>query len=649
MHKYARKLTFLVLLAVSFCLMPVGADDFVHQRGDFHEAREALAQGDRVTFRALLPRLTDYPLYGYLLYDDLKMRINDASDSEIQAFLARYADLPVSALLRTVWLKRLAEGARWSDFLDNYRETPDTALRCLHAQALFATQSGGGTFSPSSQWIEDLRTWWFVGKSQPSECEDLFALWHQRGGFTTADLWQRVVLAFGAGHTDLAEQIGAWLPAEDRAWVSVWTRVHDNPQTGLNDPALAVNSTRARTIVQYGITRIAHKDIDTATERWERIKKRYAFTTEEQWETERSIALRAALDHHPLALELLTRLPFSDSEVRRARVRTALWEQNWSAVLRFVRALKPWEQTADRWRYWEARALEETHQSPAALSWARELYRELASHRSYHGFLAADRLGQTYAFNNQPLPHAEDDIARLAAQPAFVRAHELLLTGYLTDARREWTSATTGNTPTQLTVAAQLAAHWGWPDRVISTLGRTQEDDDLVLRFPVPYRDQVTAQAAAFGISPAVVYAVIRQESVFMADARSSVGALGLMQLMPATATQVARKLHVSFSGSSDLTSASGNIRLGSAFLAELIHHQKSVALAAAAYNAGPGRVNQWRPAHRMAADVWVESIPFDETRHYVRNVLTYAAIYGWRLQRSGVRLADGMPTVEPD
>ncbi len=613
------------------------AGDLVQQRQVFHEARNALAEGDTHTFKSLLPGLAEYPLYGYLIYDDLKSRLNAASDSEIQAFLSRYADLPVSGLLRNTWLKHLAEEERWADFLANYRETQSTALRCLHVQSLFAANE-----VPND---EELRSLWLVGKDQPQECEDLFGVWHSRGGLTNAALWQRVVLAFEAGNVDLAERISLWLPAVDRSWVQIWARAHQNPQTGWNDPALSADTPRAREVLRHAILRLARISVSAAADRWEGLKGRYVFSASERWETERGIALRAALDRHPRAVEWLSRLTASDAEVRRARVRAALWWENWAAVLRGVYDLKPWERTADRWRYWEARALEETG-DPAR---AREIYRDLASHRSYHGFLAADRIGQSYAFHYQPLNATEESIARFAARPAVVRAHELLLTEYLAEGRREWAAAITGIGQTELAAAAQLAARWKWSDRVITTLGgHSPEDDDLVLRFPLEYRDQVVARSAAFGVSPAVVYGVIRQESVFMADARSSVGALGLMQLMPSTAAQVAKGLRVSFAGTSDLLDPEENIHLGSAFLADLVKRQGSVALAAAAYNAGPGRVKQWRPPSRMAADVWVESIPFDETRRYVRSVLTYATIYAWRLQQSTGRLADGMPAVEP-
>jgi len=632
-------------LSLLSVLLPAAiAADLTQQRQDFREAKEARSRGDLLTFKRLLSDLVDYPLYGYLIYDDLKAR--NTPDGETQTFLARYADLPVAVTLRNAWLKRLAEEERWSDFLANYRETQETALRCLYARARFTgpTASEEKTPSPPQSWKEEVRALWLVGKSQPLECEDTFALWEETGGMTPADLWQRITLAFNAGNVDLAEEIGARLSDTDRAWVRVWARVHSNPQSGLDDPLLTNDTPRARTIVRHGITRLARTSITTATDRWQILKGRYSFDAEERWSIERAIALRAASDRNPRALALLDRLSFTDSDVRRARVRAALWEENWPAVLRHVRALKPWERSADRWRYWEARALEEIGQPGA-----EEIYRQLVGHRGYHGFLAADHLDLSYAFNHRSLPVVASDLARLEARPAMIRAHEWFILGYFPDGRREWTAAITGMSPTEVIASAQLAARWDWSDRVIATLGRSPEEDDLVLRFPLEYKELVLARAAAAGLSPAVVFAIVRQESVFMADIRSSAGALGLMQLMPATATQIAKGLKVPYSGSTtDLIDPDRNLRLGSTFLGQLINRQGNLALAAAAYNAGPGRVKQWRPQAKMAADVWVESIPFDETRRYVRNVLTYAIIYGWRLKQPIGRLTDLMPPVAP-
>ena len=631
------------ILAMCFCIIPlIAMADLSTQRSNFREARDARARGDRVLFSQLLPGLADYSLYGYLLYDDLMIRMDTASDTEVHTFLTRYGDLPVASNIRSTWLKRLANMGRWNDFLNDYQDTRDAALRCLRVQARLATQTDSFRKDPLKEFLDEIKSLWLVGKTQPTECDASFDAWHTMGGMTLQDRWQRISLAFSAGNVSLADQLALSLPENEQKWAELWSEVHRDPRVGLADPILANDSSFARAIIRHGLTRLARLDLSAALDRWEIIKHRYsfyAFSAAERQAIERAIALRAFSERNPKAVALLEHLSVADGEVRRARIRAALWSGDWAAVLRHVRALKPWERAADRWRYWEARALEETGQSGGA----EEIYGELASHRGYHGFLAADHLNRSYAFNHHPLMVSDAEMTRAENRPALVRAHELFLTEYLTDARREWMAALTGAGASELAAAAQLAARWGWADRVIATFGRSQEEDDLVLRFPLEHRDQVLARAAAVGISPAAVFAVVRQESVFMSDARSAVGAMGLMQLMPATATQVATELKIAPKSSANLLDPDYNLRLGSAFLAKLIKLQGSLALAAAAYNAGPGRVHQWKIPARMAMDVWIECIPFDETRRYVRNVLTYAAIYDWRLDRPIGRLSARM------
>lgn len=627
-----------------FLSLPAIASDLTYQRQDFRAAREAFTRGDRATFERLLPGLMNYPLYGYLVYQTLQDRI--APDSEIQAFLTRYDDLPVATTVRNAWLKRLAKEGRWSKFLANYRDTNEKALHCLAITARSAMRDPSHEEKVSDQeWLKEVKSLWLVGKRQPFECETTFSLWREAGGMTAEDLWQRITMAFDTGNVDLAQDLSERLPAAmDRLWVQVWAKVHRDPLSGFKDSLLANDSPRARVVIGHGITRLARKDIATAMNRWNEVKNRYSFNDNERWTIERSIALRAAGNRNPNALQLLEHLSFTDAEVRRARVRAALWVEDWTAVLRYVRALKPWEREADRWRYWEARALEKTGRPEEA----KEIYHELARHRGYHGFLAADRVGRPYAFNHRPLNIAADEMERLKTQPAMVRAHEWFLLGELPNGRREWTAAIRNADPTELTALAQLAAQWDLPDRIIATLGRTVEEDDLVLRFPLAYQHQIMHQAAKAGIAPAVVFAVARQESIFIPDIRSSAGAVGLMQLMPATAAQVAKRLKVPFKNRIALIDPDYNLRLGCDFLAKMLNRHESLALAAAAYNAGPSRVKQWRPQTRMAADIWVESIPFDETRRYVRNVLTYATIYTWRLNQPVRRLADEMPKINP-
>jgi soluble lytic murein transglycosylase len=241
-----------------------------------------------------------------------------------------------------------------------------------------------------------------------------------------------------------------------------------------------------------------------------------------------------------------------------------------------------------------------------------------------------------------------DELSAIEQLPGVRRAHELYLLGNRLDARREWFYATEDMPAERLRLAALLANRWGWHDRAILSASQANYWSDLALRFPLPHRESIFTNARRYDLDPALIYGVIRQESIFMEDAVSAVGALGLMQLMPATGKQTARELNIQYGGNQALLQSERNIQLGSAYLNSLmIRYNGSPVLAAAAYNAGPSRVTRWLPEDAdMDATLWTERIPFKETRTYVRRVLTYATIFDWRLEQPVTRLSTRLPTV---
>jgi soluble lytic murein transglycosylase len=274
---------------------------------------------------------------------------------------------------------------------------------------------------------------------------------------------------------------------------------------------------------------------------------------------------------------------------------------------------------------------------------ADAIYTELARDRSYYGFLAADRIEGDYRLNHRSLEYSDHELRLLAAQPGAMRARELHSLGRAINARREWRMFTHGMSDQELARAAKLADGWGWHGRAIMTVARTPHLDDLEMRFPLAYRDRVLKQARAKDLDPAWMYAIVRQESAFIADARSPAGALGLMQIMPGTGRKIGRSLERPLKNREQLLDADISLEFGSTYLRNLLDQWNGhPVLAAAAYNAGPHRVERWQPAQRsVSADLWIENIPYRETREYVRRVIAYTAIYERRLGRKSVRLSE--------
>lgn len=392
---------------------------------------------------------------------------------------------------------------------------------------------------------------------------------------------------------------------------------------------------------------MAYRDLDKAVTNWDIIRHRYPFNEAQRSGIERTLAIRHALRGHPEALSWLASLSDSDRSdplVDEWRVRAALDQQNWEAVIEGIELMDDEEQNDLRWRYWRARAMEALEQQ----SQAYDQYWALAQSRSYYGFLAADRLGVAYRFDDQPVPTNDEDIEHLERLPGLARAHELFVLGRILDARREWLYATSQLPEALLQQAAAIAHQWGWHDRAILTMARTSYRDDLALRFPLAYRDKVSSEALKQDIDPALAFALIRQESAFTVDVRSHAGAMGLMQLMPRTARQTARELGLKLKGRLALTDADTNITLGIGHLRQVMNrYQNNPVLATAAYNAGTYRVKQWIPDQGIIpADVWTETLPFTETRNYVQNILLFATIYQQRLGEALTTLQQRMPPI---
>ncbi|MEO5573940.1 MAG: transglycosylase SLT domain-containing protein, partial [Gammaproteobacteria bacterium] len=638
--------------------------DYTQERMAFWEAGKALKSGKLERYQQLLDGLQDYPLVGYLRYEYLRTRLDTVSDNEVEEFLQRYADSSISARLRSAWFDQLAGEGRWEAFLKTYQNAPGEQGVVAQCYALEARYRTLGSQPVPQDWLDATQSLWLTGKTLPDECNTLFKIWRSKAPLTKDLIWQRIRLAMDNRQASLAGSLAKDLDAPGKIWAARWQRMYDNPERMIDHPDYSSDVSEARDIVRHGIKRLARNDASIAAGEWERLKPRYSFSAAEIGATERDIALAAALQRKPDALKLLSAVDASqvDSNLREWRVRAAVAQQDWPAVLTWVEALEGDERTKGDWRYWHARALEQL-KSPAALIpsstpqsessnqlQAEQIYSELAKERTYYGFMANDRLGKSYRITSEPIQFSKQEIAAFAARPNLVRVHELEQLGMLPEAYSEWEYILKSLNQRDLELAAVLAKRWGWHSRAIFTSAKANHRDDLELRFPTLFRPQVMASAKQNELDPAWVYGVIRQESAFSTDARSSAGALGLMQLMPATGKQTAKLIKSPLRDLGELLHADKNIQLGSAYLRQVLGmNNGNEMLATASYNAGPARVRQWLPIYdKMPADVWVENVPFTETRNYIQQVMAFTTIFSHQLGQEIVSLRKRMPDVKP-
>jgi soluble lytic murein transglycosylase len=608
----------------------------IEQRSRFLQAESALKQGDIQRYRQLRDELRDYPLYSYLEFADISRRLGSAHDDEVETFLERYSDTPLAWRLRRAWLKLLARRGQWEKYLDIYEDSDDATMRCQWLHALISANQ-------ADKAMPHVKALWLVGRSQPPACDPVFQAWRS-GGYLTRDLlWQRIELAVRGGQPSLATYLASLLDVEDRSLAHEWLRVREQPTRITRVARMDRDVVIVESILKYGVERLARQDPDLAAATWALLRTRFAFSGHTVAAVHRRIGLSYAYAHKVEALYWLNAIPESqiDARAREWRILSSMQHGEWRQTLQHILAIEdresPASPSSQRWRYWTARALE-------SLEWqddADSIYAELARERSYYGFLAADRIDAGYQLNHSTLEYDDRALRLLAAQPGAMRARELFSLGRTVDARREWRMFTQSMSDDGLARAAKLADDWGWHGRAIMTVARTSHLDDLEMRFPLAYQDRVLEQARAKRLNPAWIYAIVRQESAFIADARSPAGALGLMQIMPGTGRKIGRSLGKPLKTREQLFDADISLEFGSTYLRSLLDQlDEHPVLAAAAYNAGPHRVARWLPAEKtISADVWIENIPYRETREYLRRVIAYTIIYEQRLGHDTARL----------
>ncbi len=634
----------LPLFGVLLTLTTATAGELEEQRQAFRHAYAEAELGNWKLTADEEALLRHYVLWPDLRAAWLRTRIG-RNDAEIKAFLERYGNLKPARELRYRYTLALAGQQRWDAFLPlydrYYRQLGVAQLDCLALRAEF------DELTPSVA-MARARELWLVGHSQHKACDPLFARLNARGMLDEALYRERFALAVEARELAIARYLARSLPEQYQQEARRWTRAYGLPHDFLDKHDKTLQSATYRRQLLAAVKQVAYNDAEAAGTYWQAIRPHHAFSAAEQDDAARHVALWLARNHRAGAYAALLALPDSavDTEVLRWRVRSALRQGLWTDVLEHVDALPDTERTEPQWQYWRAVALQQSGHADAAM----QSFGALADDRSYYGFLAADAVGSEYAFAHEPIAADEAVLARLAARDDLVRARELFMVGLDGRGRAEWDAAVAAMKAEEQVQAAVLAHRWGWHSRAIATAALNQRYDDLDLRFPTPYAEAFDTHARAAGVRPSWALGIARSESLFMPDIRSSAGAIGVMQLMPATGRLTAREIKLPYRGRATLTDPVNNIRLGTWFLGNMqTRFAQHPALATAAYNAGPRRVEDWLPdGAAMDARIWIENIPYAETRGYVRRVLMADAIFHWRLAGETSRLSERLPDIPP-
>lgn len=625
---------FLTSLAFSNDTAAMSVDKYQQQREQFAQLQQTIESTHhrkKVSTTTLknIESLSDYPLYPYLKLSLLKRNLSKTNVTDIQSFLRTYKKLPFKHNLRIAALRAKFKKKRWKDVIALYQPGDKTKYQCMQLTALYKSEH-------QQQALSAVNQLWLHGSSLPKQCDYIIKRWQKAKMQTSALTLQRIELTLIKRNGRLAKYLAKSLNAKDSATYLYWKKLYNKPTLLRKSHYWKKRGHFANAMLKIAIERLTHRSIDRAGKLIDKINSHIGFTTQVQQALVNNIALRAMLKDDN---ETPTNVWLDD--ITWTQLSAAKQEQ----VLRHLVTLSEWSQvislfkkhydesnsTSLEWQYWYASSLAQLGDKEKA----DIIYQRLAKKRRYYGFLASDKLDLPYSLNHQALPKDATVINDLSTNPYLVRAKEFYLLGSDLPARREWYQLVKPLSEAQRVGAAHIAHQWGWHNRAIITLTMTDKRDDLTLRFPMPYQQDFVKQAQSKDMKLSWPLAIARQESAFLTHATSSAGAKGLMQLMPGTARLQAKKDGVLYHSRMQLLDPAFNIQLGTSYLSQMLKRfDNNLAVAAAAYNAGPHRVKHW-VKQTLAQDQWVETIPYRETRAYVKNVLAYSVIYQHHLSQT--------------
>jgi soluble lytic murein transglycosylase len=580
----------------------------------FLALRDAARNDDAARAAQIAAQLGNYAIPSYVDYYRLKPRLREVSAQEVRDFLARYDGSAIGDRLRNDWLLELGRARDWATFDEQYPLfvlNDDTQLKCF---ALVSKAQKGYNVA------DDARALLVSPKDYGDGCIVLISTLAQNGQFNADDVWAQIRLAAESNYAGIARRIGAVIDVQEGALLQAIER----PEQVLDRRARGFRKTHELFIVALG--RSAKNSLAPAISA---LDLAISLTPKQRALAWAQIALQASLKLAPEAIDYWRKAgdaPLSQ-EGHQWKVRSALREGDWKLVKAGVEAMPPALRSDPAWVYWLGRALK----AEGNAAEAQAHFHTIASQTNFYGQLALEELGEKITIPPRALALTAEEIAPMAENQGFRRALKFFDLNLRFEGYREWNWELRRMNERQHLAAAEFARQSNVLDRMVNTSDRTRAEFDFTQRFPAPHNDIMQPTTQTLGLDRAWVYGVIRQESRFIMNARSHVGASGLMQLMPATARYVARKIGMDGFTQNQVNDITTNILLGTHYLSMVLNDlDGSQALATAAYNAGPGRPRAWRSTLTRAVEgaIFAESIPFNETRGYVKNVLSNATYY---------------------
>ena len=622
---------------------PSAEDNLAHQRLLYRDALELARQGKWQRLKQHREQLQSYPLYPYLVYADLASNLRYSRRSEVSQYLEDYSGSIKARHLRNHWLNYLAKRQYWSTFTRFYApQQASIKQQCQFQLArYYADPEDPQLDKRRAQALSAALKLWNVGKSQPKQCDRLFNRLIADNRITEALAWQRFNKALINHQYQLARYLQRFIKTPYYSQLAkLYYQADRSPENIGQFQHFNNDSAEELLIIQHALVHLARRDSHASLKYWSHYQQTHEFD-----DNARSAVVSAIIkglykqrattiadayfaDHLQLLNDSL------DGSLVEWRIRLALQDKDWPSVRLWLQRLPIELQNNSAWRYWHIRSMQSDPLSTDKPE-LQKMTESLAQERDFYGFLASDMLDKEYRLNHHPVAIDEQRLETIKALPAMARARELMFHQDSLAANREWNQATASFVYDDWLMAAIAAGQWQWHSKAIASLGRAQYWDDVELRFPLAFEPTIRSAAEDNNVDSALLFALARQESAFDASATSPAGAMGLMQVMPATAKGTARKYKIPYLKSSQLHDPETNIAIASHYYEELLkRYNGSRILASAAYNAGPSRVAQWlnKSDGKLPFDIWIEVIPYRETRAYVRNILMYSIIYSRKI-----------------
>lgn len=631
-----KPLSRLLFLCVLVFNAPAFADDNDQQRSLFKQLYYQALNGQTAAVKKKREQLKDYPVIHYLDYALLVADMDNLPITKINAFKLAHPDSPLNRRLSGHLQTALAQQKKWSLLLKHGATFSSGQRQCWYLTALLKT----GKKDNLPNLVEQT---WLQGHSIPDACNEVFDWWRAQGYQTDELLLKRIKLSFQERQLPLLRYLTQQL-TQTPDWVSLAEDLLVDDMTTFKKAAKLKPHPKTSELLYLAAENAAKKKPAQLYEIWPDLKKQHDFSETQINTVERLTALFAATDYESFAITAMKALPSAsqDKQIRAWITRYYLFNGDWAAVADSIEHMPVTQKLDERWQYWLARAYAKTGETTKA----RDLFRNLSKQTHYYGFLAADHLRLPYYLCQKPADKGTTDF--ILPKP-IERAVELYHAGLLTMARSEWNLAYSGLSADEKLALAQHMKAEGWYAKVITTMADLGRWQDYESRYPVAYADTIDGFAAESKVTSPWVMAVIKQESAWAKDALSPARAHGLMQLLPETAGRMGKELGLVCCSRDDLYTAPLNLQLGIHYQKNLFNQFDHPLLVAAAYNAGEGKSIDWSKNFPTAPDVWLETIPYRETRGYIPRILSNVVIYDWLNSGQPNRISHWMPTMPID